>query len=117
MQNPETPSLTEPQKKWRLGFWSLIFTQFQGAFNDNGLKFLVIYMILARVLDKDTRDDLQFKVGILFAAPFILFSMTGGYLADRFSKRTVTIGTKFFEVAVMLFAIAALVQPNFKLAL
>ncbi len=117
MQNPGTPSLTEPEKQWRLGFWSLILTQFQGAFNDNGLKFLVIYMILARVLDKGTRDDLQFKVGILFAAPFILFSMTGGYLADRFSKRTVAICTKFFEVAVMLFAIAALVQPNFKLAL
>jgi acyl-[acyl-carrier-protein]-phospholipid O-acyltransferase / long-chain-fatty-acid--[acyl-carrier-protein] ligase len=108
---------SQPASKWRLGFWSLIVTQFQGAFNDNGLKFLVIYMILAIVQDKSTRDDLQFKVGILFAAPFILFSMTGGYLADRFSKRTVTICTKFFEVVVMIFAIAALLQPNFKLAL
>jgi len=107
----------QPARKWRLGFWSLIVTQFQGAFNDNGLKFLVIYMILAMIQDKATRDDLQFKVGVLFAAPFILFSMTGGYLADRFSKRTVTICTKFFEVGVMLFAIAALVQPNLKLAL
>jgi acyl-[acyl-carrier-protein]-phospholipid O-acyltransferase/long-chain-fatty-acid--[acyl-carrier-protein] ligase len=100
-----------------LGFWSLIVTQFQGAFNDNGLKFLVIYMILARVVDKTDRDDLQFKVGILFAAPFILFSVAAGYLADRFSKRTVTIVTKLFEVGVMLFAIAGLVQPNFTLAL
>ena len=58
----------QPARKWRLGFWSLIVTQFQGAFNDNGLKFLVIYMILAMVPDKSTRDDLQFKVGMLFAA-------------------------------------------------
>src|SRR5215470_6041693 len=108
---------SQPARKWRLGFWSLIVTQFQGAFNDNGLKFLVIYMILARVTEKGLRDDLQFKVGLLFAAPFILFSMTAGYLADRFSKRTVTICTKFFEVGVMIFAIVALVQPNFKLAL
>src|SRR5262249_30650566 len=107
----------QPARPWRFGFWSLIVTQFQGAFNDNGLKFLVIYMILAIVEDKSARDDLQFKVGILFAAPFILFSMTAGYLADRFSKRAVTICTKFFEVGVMLFAIVALVQPNFKLAL
>ena len=107
----------QPARKWRLGFWSLIVTQFQGAFNDNGLKFLVIYMILARVADKAARDDLQFKVGILFAAPFILFSMTAGYLADRFSKRAVTMCTKFFEVGVMLFAIAALAQPTFTLAL
>ncbi len=28
--------------RWGLGFWSLIVTQFQGAFNDNALKFLVI---------------------------------------------------------------------------
>ncbi len=33
-------------------------------------------------------------VGALFALPFILFSMAGGFLADRFSKRSVAIGTK-----------------------
>jgi acyl-[acyl-carrier-protein]-phospholipid O-acyltransferase/long-chain-fatty-acid--[acyl-carrier-protein] ligase len=33
--------------------------------------------------------------------------MTGGQLADRFSKRTVTIGVKVFEIAVMLFVLAA----------
>ena len=33
---------------WRPGFWSLIVTQFQGAFNDNALKFLVIYLIVER---------------------------------------------------------------------
>ena len=34
--------------------------------------------------------------------------MTGGYFADRYSKRTVTIGTKFFEIAVMAFFIVSL---------
>jgi acyl-[acyl-carrier-protein]-phospholipid O-acyltransferase/long-chain-fatty-acid--[acyl-carrier-protein] ligase len=110
------PTSGSPQA-WRRGFWSLIVTQFQSAFNDNGLKFLVIYLILAVVSEKGERDRLQFVVGILFAAPFILFSMTGGWLADRFSKRSVTIGTKAFEVAVMLFAAVALVEPNLKLAL
>ncbi len=37
-----------PPANWRLGFWSLIVTQFQGAFNDNALKFLVIYLIVER---------------------------------------------------------------------
>ena len=27
--------------------------------------------------------------------------MAGGYLADRYSKRSVIIGTKFFEIAVL----------------
>ena len=35
-------------KQFGLGFWSLIATQFQGAFNDNGLKFFVIYLILGQ---------------------------------------------------------------------
>ncbi len=108
----ESLSIPEPEKKWRLGFWSLIAAQFQGAFSENALKFLVIYLILAVEKDKAQRDQLELLVGILFAAPFILFSLTGGYLADRFSKRAVTIATKVFEVGVMLFAAAALVGPN-----
>src|SRR5882762_3106503 len=117
MQADENLSVPVPVKKWRLGFWSLIATQFQGAFNENALKFLVIYLILAVEKDKAQRDQLELLVGVLFAAPFILFSLTGGYLADRFSKRGVTIWTKLFEVGVMLFATAALVGPNLKLAL
>jgi hypothetical protein len=35
-------------KNWQRGFCSLIATQFQGAFNDNGLKFFVIYLILGQ---------------------------------------------------------------------
>src|SRR6202045_2470014 len=117
MPADENLSIPVPVKKWRLGFWSLIATQFQGAFNENALKFLVIYLILAVEKDKAQRDQLELLVGVLFAAPFILFSLTGGYLADRFSKRAVTIWTKVFEVGVMLFATAALVGPNLKLAL
>jgi acyl-[acyl-carrier-protein]-phospholipid O-acyltransferase/long-chain-fatty-acid--[acyl-carrier-protein] ligase len=111
------PSINQPERRWRLGFWSLIATQFQGAFNENALKFLVIYLILAGEKDKAHRDQLELLVGVLFAAPFVLFSLTGGYLADRFSKRAVTIWTKVFEVGVMLFAAAALVGPNLNFAL
>jgi acyl-[acyl-carrier-protein]-phospholipid O-acyltransferase/long-chain-fatty-acid--[acyl-carrier-protein] ligase len=101
-----------PPPHWRLGFWSLIVTQFQGAFNDNGLKFLVIYLIVERNFPTAERDRFILIVGALFAIPFILFSLAGGYFADRYSKRTVTIGTKLFEVGVGLFAIAALALGN-----
>jgi acyl-[acyl-carrier-protein]-phospholipid O-acyltransferase/long-chain-fatty-acid--[acyl-carrier-protein] ligase len=101
-----------PPPHWRLGFWSLIVTQFQGAFNDNGLKFLVIYLIVERNFSSDVRDRFILLVGALFAIPFILFSLAGGYFADRYSKRTVTIGTKLFEIGVGLFAIAALAAGN-----
>jgi acyl-[acyl-carrier-protein]-phospholipid O-acyltransferase / long-chain-fatty-acid--[acyl-carrier-protein] ligase len=108
---------SESKTNWRRGFWSLIATQFQGAFNENALKFLTIYLVLALVRDKAQRDQLEFLVGVLFAAPFILFSLSGGYLADRFSKRSVTLWTKIFEIGVMLLAVLALVGPNFPLAL
>lgn len=101
----------------RGGFWSLIATQFQGAFNENALKFLTIYLILAKEKDQNQREQLVLLTGALFAAPFVLFSLAGGYLADRFSKRGVTIWTKVLEIAVMALAVFALAGPNFPLAL
>jgi acyl-[acyl-carrier-protein]-phospholipid O-acyltransferase/long-chain-fatty-acid--[acyl-carrier-protein] ligase len=41
-------------------------------------------------------------------SPFILFSMLGGWLADRFSKAAVMRAVKQAEVGIMLFAAAAL---------
>ncbi len=95
-----------------MGFWSLIVTQFQGSFNDNALKFLVIYLIIERGFPENVRDRFVLLVGALFALPFIFFSLAGGYLADRYSKRSVTIGTKWFEIAVMIVALVALATGN-----
>jgi acyl-[acyl-carrier-protein]-phospholipid O-acyltransferase / long-chain-fatty-acid--[acyl-carrier-protein] ligase len=115
MSDDASPLIQERGGKWRLSFWSLIATQFQGAFNENGLKQLVIFLILAMNLAKADRDRLVPIVGFLFAAPFILFSMTGGFFADRFSKRSVTIWTKVFEIGVMAFALVALAARNLPL--
>ncbi len=104
-----------PRANWRFGFWSLIATQFQGAFNDNALKFLVIYLVVERDFQTIVRDRLVLLVGSLFALPFIIFAMAGGYLADRYSKRSVTIGTKIFEIGVMTFASLALAAGNLPL--
>src|SRR5580693_4137546 len=102
-----------PEKShWQFGFWSLIVTQFQNAFNDNAIKFLVIYIIVAMNFPKDTRENLILVVGALFALPFIFFSMVGGNLADRFSKRSVVIGTKVMEIGVMAVAITGLAMQN-----
>jgi acyl-[acyl-carrier-protein]-phospholipid O-acyltransferase/long-chain-fatty-acid--[acyl-carrier-protein] ligase len=109
--------MSDVPRSWRLGFWSLIATQFQGAFNDNALKFLVLYLIIGTNLTPDEEETKVLLVGALFALPFILFSMTGGYLADRFSKRTVTIGTKLFEIGVMLFAIAGFAMHSMPMSL
>src|SRR6266571_8395419 len=115
---PADERLSQPrlEKKWRLGFWSLIATQFQGAFNDNGLKFFVIFLILGTNPTDSQKDWLVFFIGNLFALPFLLFSMAGGFLADRFSKRSVAIATKIFEVCAMLFAMYAFTRGNTRMA-
>src|SRR5580698_2632318 len=104
----ETVNTAGGERGWQRGFWSLIVTQFQTGFNDNGLKFLVIYIVIGMNLPAAQRDRLIPLVGALFALPFIFFSMTGGYFADRYSKRSVVIGTKLMEIVVMAVAIAGL---------
>ncbi len=99
------------------GFWWLFVTQFQGAFSDNVLKWLVISLITGMGFSNDKRDQLVGIVGALFALPFIIFSMAGGYLADRFSKRSVTIGIKVFEIVVMALAMAGLAGNQLFLAI
>jgi acyl-[acyl-carrier-protein]-phospholipid O-acyltransferase / long-chain-fatty-acid--[acyl-carrier-protein] ligase len=99
------------------GFWSLFVTQFQGAFSDNALKWLAIFLIAGMGFSNDKRDQLVGVVGALFALPFIVFSMAGGFLADRFSKRTVTIGVKVFEIVVMLLALIGLATNHLYLTI
>ena len=102
--NPSRPD----RRDWKFGFWSLIVTQFQNAFNDNAIKFLVIFIIVASNVPEERLGFLVFVIGGLFAIPFVLFSLTGGYFADRYSKRSVVIGTKLMEVGVMAVTIASL---------
>ena len=83
--------------------------------NDNAYKNLIVFIILGTAIEKADRDPLVLVADALFSVPFILFSMTGGFLADRYSKRTVTIGTKLFEIGVMAFAIAGLAWQNLHL--
>lgn len=89
---------------WQRGFWCLMATQFQNAFSDNALKNLVILLVLAAPMAESARNTHVALAGALFAAPFILFSMLGGWLADRFSKKLVMNRVKLAEVGIMLTA-------------
>jgi len=88
-----------------LGFWALIATQFQGAFSDNAMKWLVSFLVLESGVSREQRDFLfVLVVPMVFAIPFLVFSIPGGYFADRFSKRSVTTWTKRLEMLTMGFA-------------
>ncbi len=106
-----------PEQPWRRGFWSLIVTQFQGAFSDNALKQLAIFVGISLGLSQAARDQLVSLATALLTLPFIIFSMAGGWLANHYSKRTVTIGVKIFEVFVMALATVGLALGNLTMVL
>jgi acyl-[acyl-carrier-protein]-phospholipid O-acyltransferase/long-chain-fatty-acid--[acyl-carrier-protein] ligase len=101
----------------RRGFWALIATQFQGAFSDNILRNLLLSMIVGMNLAKTERETFVSVVTFLFSVPFLLLSMPGGWLADRFSKRQITIWTKVMEFGSMLLATAGLATHSLWLSL
>jgi acyl-[acyl-carrier-protein]-phospholipid O-acyltransferase/long-chain-fatty-acid--[acyl-carrier-protein] ligase len=102
------PAQQPVELNWRRSFWALIVTQFQGAFSLNVLRYLLSFMVIGAALGRARTDTLVSLVAFLFFIPLVLFSMAGGFLADRFSKRQVTIATKIIEIAAMAVAILAL---------
>jgi acyl-[acyl-carrier-protein]-phospholipid O-acyltransferase / long-chain-fatty-acid--[acyl-carrier-protein] ligase len=99
-------------KSSRKGFWGLFITQFQVAFSDNVLKNLALFIILGLDIPLAEKEKIGAFIGALFALPFILFSMYGGFLADRFSKRTITINLKILEMAVLALVCGGLATDN-----
>ncbi len=105
----ESHNATQPGEAsvWSLGFGGLLATQFLTAANDNIFRWLVIG------IGKDYVDGSQ--VGNILMAgtaclvlPYLLLTAPAGYLADRFSKRTVIIGCKIAEIVLMILAVAAI---------
>ncbi len=85
----------------------MIATQFQGAFSDNAYKNVITLIALATAVSVDQGNERVSIIGALFILPFLLFSMYGGFMADRFSKRSVAVGTKLLEVGIMILATVA----------
>ena len=96
------------------GFWALMATQFQGAFNDNLYQWVITFYLLAlfpKVVDgaKEYLYLGRFTANtfvpafatFLFSMPFIIFPALFGALADRYSKQRVAVATKWWEIGIM----------------
>ena len=99
MKSPSTASGTSVLHS--VGFKAFLATQFLGAFNDNVFKLLIICSAM-NVLSPEASKSYVPLASAVFILPYLLFSGYAGYLADRYSKHQVMIGTKWLEVAVML---------------
>lgn len=100
----------------RGGFPAFLCTQFLGALNDNIYKTAVSLVAVGIAAGNEGSLILSAAQG-LFILPFILFSGYAGHAADSYSKRTVLIATKAFEVLAMTSAVVALAQGSIEMML
>ena len=87
-------------------FLPLLLVQFLGAFNDNFFKNALIILITYQLVTQSLLLQ-QLSVTIaagLFILPFFLFSALSGQLADKLSRKHLTIIIKAFECFFMLLA-------------
>ena len=89
-------------------FWSLIVTQFLGAFNDNAFKIVVMLFVSRRLIAAEGGAKYLCGATAVFAIAYIIFSSSAGYLADRYSKRSIIVLAKLAEIGAMVLAFFAL---------
>lgn len=99
------------------GFQSFLWTQFLGAFNDNVYKIVISMLAVGMAAGAGDGSGNLALVGAVFILPFFFFSGYAGHLADVFSKRTVLVATKSFEIAAMVMALFAFLSGRFDLML
>ncbi|MDX8430903.1 MAG: MFS transporter [Candidatus Algichlamydia australiensis] len=81
-------------------------TQFGGAMNDNIFKFLILFFLIS-IKGVDDASRILFWLGLVYVAPFLLFSSAAGVLADRFSKSRIIVTMKVTEIVIIILAFFA----------
>jgi len=109
MNAPETEG--EPTKRQWLGYWSMIVQQTQNAFNDKAAQFILV------PLGGAVGYAVESAAGLMIALPFVLFAPLAGWMSDRFSKRTVLLGSAIAQVAILALICTAVLWKNMPLAL
>lgn len=95
---------TAPGPREWAGFWSVMVQQTQNAFNDKMAQFLLVPLGAAVGIAVES------YAGIMIALPFVLFAPLAGWLNDRYSKRTVLIGSAVFQLLVLLWITVEVMQ-------
>jgi acyl-[acyl-carrier-protein]-phospholipid O-acyltransferase / long-chain-fatty-acid--[acyl-carrier-protein] ligase len=109
----ETPQVEIPETVPRGGIGSLsliglLLTQLLGAMNDNMFRWFAVCLAMP-ALGKDE----ALSIGLAaFTLPYLLLAVPAGFLADRFSKRSVIVGCKVAEIVIMAIGVAAVMTGN-----
>jgi acyl-[acyl-carrier-protein]-phospholipid O-acyltransferase/long-chain-fatty-acid--[acyl-carrier-protein] ligase len=89
-------------------FAPMFIVQFLGAFNDNLLKFAMLFLANFTIFVKEPgKAEMLAAVATgLFMAPYFLFSALAGQLADRIDKARLIRWIKLAEVLIMMIGLA-----------
>ncbi len=100
------------KKKWKpSSVTALIGSQALGALNDNAFRLLITFHVIALVGVKHTQSVTSIA-GLAFVAPFLLFSVPAGWLADRCSKRYILWISKFAEIPIAIGGLLAITSSS-----
>lgn len=99
----------EEQKKH--SWWPLFFTNFFSTFNDNLIKWLVVFVAAKWVAPENT-STVMTVAGAMLVIPFILISPLAGKMAKMYKKRSIMVWGKAAEIPIMLIAIGGFYYEN-----
>jgi len=118
----DSSSETKPAAKeglWSVSFASYLAMNLMTVINDSMFRWLVVPIAKYRAtqgLPEEQiagRESLILGLGLgCFILPFMVFSPWSGWLADRFSKRRVTIALKAAEFVIMIAGLIAISYGN-----
>jgi acyl-[acyl-carrier-protein]-phospholipid O-acyltransferase/long-chain-fatty-acid--[acyl-carrier-protein] ligase len=94
-----------------MGFAAFLITQALGAFNDNAFKTFVALFAVATMPAAESGKMIA-VAGALFILPFLIFSTFAGVVADRFSKKKLTVLFKAIELVLMALSAVALAMSS-----
>ena len=120
MMSADSRSQTSSTAKsglWSVSFVSYLTMNFMTVVNDNMLRWLVVPIAKYHFTSQQNLTTQQISaaesrvlaMGLgCFVLPFIVFSPWSGWLADRFSKRRITISLKIAELIIVVAALIAI---------
>ncbi len=104
------------ENKKKYSWWPLFFTNFFSTFNDNLIKWLVVFVGAHWVAQKD-ESTVMTVAGAMLVIPFIFFSPFAGKLAKMYEKKSIMIWGKAAEIPIMFVAIAGFYFDNLYLVM
>ncbi len=112
----ESPaSSASAERLFSASFVGLLLTQLLTAVNDNAFRWLVIGIgkLALEQTGRESQIGFVLTAGMAcFVLPYLLLAAPAGYLADRFSKRSVIVACKVAEIVIMLLGIVAILTWN-----